>query len=115
MTKNDNQMSDAVRHERERCVQLVEAYDGMFIGFEAMLVTRLENIIRNGIVPESFADQMSSDEETEYWDPDTVEDERQRCIDCIDIHDDDSTSPPIKQMLTELRQAIVTGRHSGDR
>ena len=102
-------MESAVEMERARCVRLINDCRKNISGYDSMLMTRLSNMFRNGNKPETFQEQMSSDGDTEYCVPDTVDEERQRCLDCLDLHFDDGAPLATRELLLDLRDKIAGG------
>lgn len=74
---------ESVRAERERCAEIVEAHLGEFESIEASLLMRIVNQIRGSMLPESFAEQVVSEETTEYYYPGSAAEERTRCLECV--------------------------------
>ena len=99
-----------VEHERSRCLRLVEACIEEQQGYARSLAIRLSNIIRNGIAPESLALQLASDEATEYAEPGTAGEERERCLQCLRMHFDDRADDVVKTMMARIEREIIAGQ-----
>lgn len=82
----DKESAELILRERARCASIVERYVGRFTGLEGSVIVRILNQIRNGMKPESFSDQMADSAETQYTEPSSINDERNRCVECVRVN-----------------------------
>lgn len=99
-------MDELIMSERERCASIVEEYWPLCHGNEETTIVRIIEKIRFGHAPERDNDDFFAMESTTYAHPQTVDDERGRCLNCVLLHPRDGTTR-LQDMLCEIAHRIA--------